>query len=203
MASLYDIKPRFQALLRPRVEQLAEAGVTANEVTLAALGLSLAEGVLLYLFAGATLPLLLLPVVLLVRMALNAVDGMLAREHDQASKLGLFLNELSDMVSDAALYLPLALHPDFSGLLVAGIVVLALVGEAAGLAAQSIGASRRYDGPMGKSDRALAFGALGTFSALGLIGWTFVAVALALMAVLLCLTIWNRVRGALAEIGEA
>ncbi len=42
-------------------------------------------------------------------MAFNAIDGMLAREHNQQSKLGAFLNELTDVVSDAALYLPFAL----------------------------------------------------------------------------------------------
>ena len=36
MVSVYDIKPRFQALLRPLTNSLARAGVTANQVTLAA-----------------------------------------------------------------------------------------------------------------------------------------------------------------------
>ncbi len=44
-------------------------------------------------------PLLLLPVTLFVRMALNAIDGMMAREHGQASAAGAVLNELSDVVA--------------------------------------------------------------------------------------------------------
>jgi CDP-diacylglycerol--glycerol-3-phosphate 3-phosphatidyltransferase len=40
MASIYDPKPRFQTLLRPLVGRLAGAGVTANQVTLAAAVLS-------------------------------------------------------------------------------------------------------------------------------------------------------------------
>ena len=55
----------------------------------------------------------LLPAVLFVRMALNAIDGMLAREHGQKSALGAFLNELCDVVSDAALYLPFARRSAF------------------------------------------------------------------------------------------
>ena len=37
------------------------------------------------------------------------------------------------------------------------IVVLTLVSEMTGVVAVQIGASRRYDGPMGKSDRAFVF----------------------------------------------
>ena len=45
--TLYDLKPRFQSLLRPLVRRLAAAGVTANQVTLAAAIGSVALGVLL------------------------------------------------------------------------------------------------------------------------------------------------------------
>jgi len=109
VASIYDLKPAFQGLLRPFTRALARAGVTANAVTLAAVALSLAVGAALALTHGSRAALLLLPAALFARMALNAVDGMLAREHGQKSKLGALLNELGDVVSDTALYLPLAL----------------------------------------------------------------------------------------------
>lgn len=41
---------------------------------------------------------LLLPLWMLLRMALNAVDGMLAREFGQQSRLGAYLNELCDVM---------------------------------------------------------------------------------------------------------
>ncbi len=44
MASIYDLKPRFQALLRPATRALAAAGVSANQVTVAALLLSALVG---------------------------------------------------------------------------------------------------------------------------------------------------------------
>ena len=47
-------------------------------------------------------------------MALNALDGMLAREFGQQSRLGAYLNELTDVVADAALIAPFALLPPFS-----------------------------------------------------------------------------------------
>ena len=36
VASIYDLKPRFQSLLRPMTNWLAAKGVTANQVTVAA-----------------------------------------------------------------------------------------------------------------------------------------------------------------------
>lgn len=109
MASIYQLKSRFQALLRPFVVKLASAGVTANQVTLFALLLSIVAGGAMALWPAQNWPWLLLPAVMFVRMALNAVDGMLAREHGMKSPLGAILNELCDVFSDIALYLPFAL----------------------------------------------------------------------------------------------
>jgi CDP-diacylglycerol--glycerol-3-phosphate 3-phosphatidyltransferase len=144
--------------------------------------------------------LLLLPVALFLRMALNAIDGMLAREHDQKTKLGAILNELGDVVSDAALYLPLALVPGLAAALVVPIAVLAGVSELAGVLVQLLGGSRRYDGPMGKSDRAFVFGLLGLLGGCGLPLVPWANWALAAILLLLGLTIVNRVRRGLLEI---
>src|SRR6185436_4340572 len=105
MPSVYDLKPAFQGVLRPLTRTLAAGGVTANQVTLAAALLSIATGGLLAARADAPRVWLLVPAVLFVRMALNAIDGMLAREHGQKSRLGGRLNEICDVVSDAALLL--------------------------------------------------------------------------------------------------
>ena len=98
MPSVYQLKPAFQGLLRPIVRSLAANGVTANQVTLAAMVLSLATGIAIAREANAHRVLLLLPVVLFARMALNAMDGMLAREFNQKSALGAILNELGDLI---------------------------------------------------------------------------------------------------------
>jgi len=199
MASIYDLKPRFQARLRPLADELARRGITANQVTIAAFLLSLAAGALLLIWPGAALPLLLVPVVLFIRMALNAIDGMLAREHGQKSDLGALLNELGDLLADAALYLPFAVIPGVSAIVVVTAVVLAGASELAGTAALLIGASRRYDGPMGKSDRALAFGAIAFLLGLGARAGLWLDLLFLVIVVLLLLTIANRVRRALAE----
>lgn len=199
MPSVYDLKPAFQNLLRPLVRGLARAGVTANQVTVAALLLSLATGALIAWRPEEAALLLLLPGVLFLRMALNAVDGMLAREHDQKSRLGAVLNELCDVFSDAALYLPLAWVAGFSAPLMVGIVLLAAVSELTGVLMQTLGASRRYDGPMGKSDRAFVFGALGLALGLGVSAEGWLTPLLAVVLALLAWTILNRTRRGLAE----
>src|SRR6185503_4165039 len=108
MASIYDLKPAFQRLLRPLVAGLVRAGVTPNQVTIVALLLSISVGATIAA-TRARWSLLLLPPLLLVRMALNALDGMMAREHGMKTPIGALLNEVGDVLSDAALYLPLGL----------------------------------------------------------------------------------------------
>lgn len=199
--SIYALKPRFQSLLRPLTASLARAGVTANQVTLAAAAVSVALGAFVAWRAADRWPFLLVPLWMFLRMAFNAIDGMLAREFGQKSKLGAYLNELTDVVSDAGLYLPFALVAPFSPLWVGVVTVLAVVSEFAGVLGPMVGASRRYDGPMGKSDRAFVFGALGLW--IGLAGALpdWVAYAMPVMAIALVVTIVNRVRRGLLESG--
>ena len=200
--TIYDLKPAFQNLLRPVCKAFAQAGVTANQVTLAALLGSLVVGALFAAWPGERWAAFLIPVWLFLRMALNAIDGMLAREHDMQSSLGGMLNELGDVISDAALYLPFALVPGISPILIATIVILAVVTEMAGVVAVQVGASRRYDGPVGKSDRAFVFALLALVLGLGLEPGAWVNGALALVAVGVLLTVLNRCRKALAEIRD-
>ena len=196
--TLYALKPRFQALLRPLAAALARAGVTANQLTVAAAAISVAVGVLVALALPATAMVRLNPPWLVVRMALNALDGMLAREHAQQTRLGAYLNELGDVVSDAALIAPFALLAPLAPGWVAAVVALAIASEYAGALGPLAGASRRYDGPMGKSDRALVFGALALWAGLApLPAW--VAWMMPAIAALLVVTIVNRVAGGVRE----
>lgn len=201
--SVYRLKPAFVALLRPFARGLAAAGVTANQVTAAACLLSLLYAALLACFPDTPLLWGLLPVCLFLRMALNALDGILAREHRQQSRLGALLNEMGDVVADAALFAPLALLPGVPAALVACVIWLALLTEFAGLLGPLIGASRRYDGPCGKSDRALLLGLAGLLPALPLPdGWQashILTAGLCLCAALMLWTVFNRLRAALAE----
>ena len=200
--SIYALKPKFQNLLRPLVRQLAAKGVTANQVTLIACLLSILLGVVLALFPAFSFLFFLIPIWLFLRMALNAIDGMLAREFNQKSRLGGYLNEITDVVSDAALYLPFAFVAPFDGIQISSIIWLAALSELCGILGQVQGKTRRYDGPMGKSDRAFVFGVLGLLYAVsGSLHSLFWWVA-NILIILLIVTCIKRVKNGLAEVTE-
>lgn len=160
MPSIYQLKPAFQNLLRPFVQWLYAKKITANQVTLLAMLISVALAIALYslhLYQQPLILFLLFPVWMLVRMGFNAIDGMLAREFNQQSKLGAYLNEICDVISDSALYLCFLGLAFINSYLLGLVVFLAILSEYAGVMAPLIGQERRYDGPMGKSDRAFWF----------------------------------------------
>jgi CDP-diacylglycerol--glycerol-3-phosphate 3-phosphatidyltransferase len=198
--SIYDLKPAFQRTLRPIVLAIVRAGGTANQVTIGAAVGSAVVGAAIALFPDRPWPLILVGPWLFVRMALNAIDGMLAREHGQKTAFGAIINELGDVVSDTVLYLPFALVPGFHPTLIVVVVLLSALTEMTGVVCAQAGASRRYDGPFGKSDRAFAFGVLGLLAGLGVPTGAWVTWVLAAMIVLLVATIVNRARKGVAEL---
>lgn len=185
MLTVYALKPGFQNLLRPCVTRLAAWGITPNQVTVLALVLSIALG--LDLAFGSRLW-ILLPLFLPIRMALNAMDGMLAREHRQETRAGAVLNEIADLISDAALTLPFAYRAN--PLAVGAAIFFAALTEVAAIVG---GGPRRNDGPFGKSDRAVMLGFCGAWLWLG---WPVADIAvdgLPLLWIALCVvTMWNR-----------
>jgi CDP-diacylglycerol---glycerol-3-phosphate 3-phosphatidyltransferase len=200
MPSIYQLKPAFQNLLRPLVKHLATMGVTANQVTLTAIALSFVTGGIVAIWHRDRWLLLLVPISLFVRMALNAIDGMLAREHDMKTPLGAILNELGDVLSDAALYLPFALIDGVWGVFVVPVVILSVISEMAGVVGVTTGSKRQYDGPMGKSDRAFVFGFVALLLACGLTPGMWLHILWVGVSILLVWTILNRVRSTLKEI---
>lgn len=161
MISVYHIKPKFQQLIKPVMEFLHRKKLTPNHVTLLALFSSILTGVYVYLNDGWGY-LVVVPVYLFIRMALNAIDGMMARAYNQQSALGEVLNELGDVLADLAIFYPLLLkfgmdkHPN----ILVFFIALMIINEFVGVLGKAMGGTRRYDGPMGKSDRALFFGLL-------------------------------------------
>lgn len=202
MISVYQLKPKFQSLLRPLVNKLFNAGVTANQVTIAACVGSLVIALVVGLLASHAWVFWLVPLWMFIRMALNAIDGMLAREFNQKSGLGAYLNELCDVIADSALFLVFAFVATVNPLLVVLVVILSLLTEYAGVMAPLVGASRRYDGPMGKSDRALAFGVISAGIAIGWLPLIWINVLLWVIAALLVYTLVNRIKQGLKEISH-
>jgi len=191
--TLYAVKPRFQALLRPIVGRLAAAGVNANQITVTAAIGSMVCAAIVACFAAHPAIFALIPAWLFMRMALNAADGMLAREFGQESQLGFYLNEIGDVVSDAALYAPFALVAPFGAFGIGLVIILSLLTEFAGVLAAAAGTARRYDGPMGKSDRAVVFGALGLWIAIAKVLPSWIRWLIPVLVILLALTTANRI----------
>jgi len=164
MISIYNLKPKFQQLLMPVLNFLYKAGISANQITIGSVILSVLIGMSFWYADTNRFLFLALPVGLFVRMALNALDGMMARTFQQQSRTGEVLNELGDVASDFFIYFPLL---KFEGNALYPIVIflcLSVMNEFAGLLAKIIGGQRRYDGPMGKSDRAFLIGLYGLVS---------------------------------------
>ena len=200
--SIYDLKPKFQNLLRPLVIKLEQRGVTANQVTLTACAISIVLGLILTALSDYNWLFILIPIWLFVRMALNAIDGMLAREFNQKSRLGGYLNEITDVVSDAALYLPFAFVHPFDTLQIGLIIWLSALTEFCGVLGQVQGKTRRYDGPLGKSDRAFLFGVLGLVYVFVPTLPDFLYWLLWIVIILLIVTCVKRVKSGLAEVGN-
>ena len=95
MISVYHLKPKFQALLMPILRFLYKLGITANMITILSILLSLATGIYLFIFPGYW-ALIIMPLALLLSMALNALDGMMARIYQMQSKKGEILKK--DMI---------------------------------------------------------------------------------------------------------
>ena len=161
MISVYKLKPKFQQLLHPLLVWLHRRGVTANEITVVAIVFSFGIGVLFWEASAVPLFFLALPIGLLVRMILNALDGMMAREFGQTSRLGEVLNEVGDVVSDVFIFFPLLKYHPESLYWVVAFIVLSVLNEFAGVMGKVLGGQRRYEGPMRKSDRALLMGIYG------------------------------------------
>lgn len=173
MISIYNLKPKFQALLKPVLAFLHSKGVTANQITLASVVWSFIIAVFFWFADSNSYFFLALPIGLFVRMALNALDGMMARIYNQQSKLGEILNELGDVISDCVLFLPLLKYEPNSLYLIAIFICLSIINEFAGVLAKVISGERRYDGPMGKSDRAFMIGLYGLLSFFGFNQFSF------------------------------
>jgi CDP-diacylglycerol--glycerol-3-phosphate 3-phosphatidyltransferase len=198
LKTLYDIKPAFVRLLEPLVGVFARRGVTPNQLTAAAWILSAAGGAALWLFPGNRVVWVAVALVLLVRMALNAADGALARRTGRSSRAGELFNEVSDVLADACLYIPLVAVAESAGAVVALFVLVAGWTELCGVAAKAAGGTRRYDGPLGKSDRALAVGAYLVARAAGIPGGRWQLVFFGILVLLSAWTCVNRVRRAFA-----
>jgi phosphatidylglycerophosphate synthase len=196
----FDSKAFFQMLFRPAANVMARAGLTPNQVTFSTIFLSLAAGMAVFAWPAQRWPLIASLSVLFLRLAFNHIDGLLAREHHMITPLGGILNELSDVISDIALFLPLAAISGIALWPVFLAVLLGVITEMAGIVGLAIGASRREDGPLRKKPRGVCFAIIIFAITLGETPGGWMNILLLALLPLLVLTIINRVKGAIREV---
>ncbi|MFI3377382.1 CDP-alcohol phosphatidyltransferase family protein [Mammaliicoccus sciuri] len=200
MISIYEIKPKFQQLLMPIVDWMRKIGMTPNQVTILALLLSIVTGIILSIFHENKWIYILMPIVMFVRMALNAIDGVMAKKYQMKSHLGLLLNELGDVISDLFLFIPFVFIAEDYGIGILLFISLSIISEMAGVTVQVIGSSRRYDGPMGKSDRAFIVGFISFLIFVHLNIIPYLHFVFYVCSILMLINIYNRITKGLKEV---
>lgn len=197
MISIYNIKPQFQRLLTPVLEWMHRKDITANQITVSACILSVIIGVLFWFAEDNKWFFLALPIGLLLRMALNALDGMMARRYNQISRKGEMFNELGDVVSDTIIFLPLLKYQPESLYLIVIFIAMSIINEFAGVMGKVISNQRNYDGPMGKSDRAFILGLYGLACLCGTDISSYSMCIFSVINLLLLVSTWIRIKKAL------
>lgn len=200
LISIYEIKPKFQQLLMPIVDWMRKIGMTPNQVTILALLLSIVTGIILSIFHENKWNYILMPIVMFVRMALNAIDGVMAKKYQMKSHLGLLLNELGDVISDLFLFIPFVFIAEDYGIGIMLFISLSIISEMAGVTVQVIGSSRRYDGPMGKSDRAFIVGFISFLIFVHLNIIPYLHFVFYVCSILMLINIYNRITNGLKEV---
>ncbi|PTK13873.1 hypothetical protein BUZ90_12850 [Mammaliicoccus sciuri] len=198
--SIYEIKPKFQQLLMPIVDWMRKIGMTPNQVTILALVLSIVTGIILSIFHENKWIYILMPIVMFVRMALNAIDGVMAKKYQMKSHLGFLLNELGDVISDLFLFIPFVFIAEDYGIGIMLFISLSIISEMAGVTVRVIGSSRRYDGPMGKSDRAFIVGFISFLIFVHLNIIPYLHFVFYICSILMLINIYNRITNGLKEV---
>ena len=171
--AIYAVKPLFQKSLKPLADLFTRLKVHPTVINLLALGVSLTAGILLFFRAQFTFFLLILPLLFFIRIAFNALDGMVARALKVSSARGEIYNEFIDRISDVVIFGGLAFsfitqaiggHLTWSfvsgGEFPAGMVliILLLLNSYLGILSKSAGGERIYSGFIGKADRMFYLG---------------------------------------------
>ena len=161
-AGLYSIKPWFVRSLRGVEDLLVAAGVTANAISLMAVVVSAAAGAAIAVggITGAHALWFAVPPLCFVRIALNALDGSIARRSRSETPMGVVFNELGDRLSDVLLIGSLVFV--VTPVLALASLSTTLIVSVLGLLATMVNGRRDNAGPVAKADRVglVAAGAL-------------------------------------------
>ncbi|WP_299055314.1 CDP-alcohol phosphatidyltransferase family protein [uncultured Nocardioides sp.] len=153
MSSLYALKPWYTRRLGRFVDAAVRRDLSPDLFTGA--GVAGAVGAAAFVAAGWWLPAL---AALAVRLGGANLDGAVARARGVSRPWGFVLNEVGDRVSDLVVLGGLAVLAARTGdagtvTAVAVAALAATLPTFASLAAAGAGATRRNDGPVGKTER--------------------------------------------------
>lgn len=170
---IYSIKPLFQKSLKPLFNLCVRNNVHPDVINLLALIMSLFTGVALLYASNYKILFLAVPLLVLLRIAFNALDGLVARAQGVSSKIGEVYNELYDRLSDIVIFVFLAFAEYANAKLVLIALAAVLLNSYLGILGKSAGGSRVYKGFIGKADRMLYLGIVSIISyfTLALIYW--------------------------------
>jgi phosphatidylglycerophosphate synthase len=146
--------------------------------------------------------LLAVPVAAIVRIALNALDGLVARDTGIARPWGEVLNEMCDRLSDVALFVGAALAPGSDARLGTAVLVAMLLSSYLGTAAKAAGGRRQYGGVMAKADRMLVLSGAAVL-AFFLPGVPVFAVGLGVVLAGLAVTLVQRARSTYHDLHDS
>lgn len=151
--NLYATKGAVNARLVPLVDRLAKAGVTPDMVTLAAVPVAVLGGACLLLSPAVPALLIVVPLLVVLRLVLNLIDGNMARRTGKIHPRGELYNELGDRLADIAFLAPVAFLPGASPQIVLLGVLVGVMASYVGITARAAGGERIYRGILSKPGR--------------------------------------------------
>ena len=195
-----DLTPVLDALLQPRCERLARDGVTPGMVVGAGTLLSVGVGILVA--AGGARPWMLLcvPLALLARAAAGRLGAMLHSQYQRGSPLDSLVQDLGALVSEVALFWPLARVEGLEAWLVTLCCLLAVLTEFAGVVGLDLGATRRRDGPLDATLRLWVLALICLLLGVGIDPGWWTSLGFQVLPFLQVWTIVRRLRGAAHEL---
>ncbi|MCW4046525.1 MAG: archaetidylinositol phosphate synthase [Candidatus Bathyarchaeota archaeon] len=149
---LTRLKKKVQEMLSSEAEAAHRLGLTPNTVSAIGLALSLFSAVAYALALRHPLLLLLATILLLASGFCDTLDGILARNYNQASVFGGFFDSLLDRYADAIVFGGVIIgglcYPEWGFAALAGALLVSYSrarAEAAGIKMESVGLAERAE----------------------------------------------------------
>lgn len=155
---IYAIKPWWQRRLTSIEDTLVIHHIHPDLITLAGVGCAALIGIALFFSAYIHLLILAVAPLAVARLAVNALDGLVARRTGMARPWGEVFNECCDRLADILVFVGLAFNPLVNATLVWGTLVCILFNSYLGTVSKAAGGKRQFGGLLAKADRMIYMG---------------------------------------------